>query len=77
MNSGLAAIYTALRRGLGIGHTWSTYYLWSSITYLAGASAAGLISRAVVHFGYYYVLLTTPIIFIIYLTYRTYLKNVR
>jgi signal transduction histidine kinase/CheY-like chemotaxis protein len=75
-NSSLATFYMSLKRGMGLGHTWSTYYLWSSITHLAGASAAGLISRAVVRFGFFYVLLTTPIIFIIYLTYRTYLKNV-
>src|SRR5215213_2931757 len=75
-NSGLAAIYTAFKRGLGVAHTWSKYYLWSSITLLAGASAAGLISRVVVRFGFLYILLTAPIIVIVYLTYRTYLKSV-
>jgi signal transduction histidine kinase/ActR/RegA family two-component response regulator len=75
-NSGLAAVYTSLSRGQSISHVWSKYYLWSSITYLAGASAAGLTSRVVEHFGLPYVLLTTPIIIIIYLTYRTYLKNI-
>ncbi|HEX8502018.1 MAG TPA: ATP-binding protein [Pyrinomonadaceae bacterium] len=75
-NSGLAAIYTAFKRGLGVAHTWSRYYLWSSITLLAGASAAGLISRVVVRFGFFYILLTAPIITIVYLTYRTYLKSV-
>jgi signal transduction histidine kinase/ActR/RegA family two-component response regulator len=62
--------------GLGVAQTWTKYYLWSSITHLAGASAAGLISRVVVRFGFSYVLLTAPIILIIYLTYRTYLKGV-
>jgi signal transduction histidine kinase/ActR/RegA family two-component response regulator len=76
VNSGLAAVYTALRSGRSVGYTWSTYYLWSSITYLAGGSAAGIISRLVVRFGFYYVLLATPIIFIVYLTYKTYLKNI-
>jgi signal transduction histidine kinase/ActR/RegA family two-component response regulator len=75
-NSGLAAVYTAFKRRLSITHTWSKYYLWSSITHLAGASAAGLISRVVVRFGFYYVVLTMPIIIVIYLTYRTYLKNI-
>ena len=75
-NSWLASIYTAFKRGLKIAQTWSRYYLWSSITHLAGASAAGLISRVVVNFGFSYVLLTAPIIAIVYLTYRTYLKNV-
>lgn len=75
-NSGLASIFMAFRRGLTVGQTWRKYYLWSSITHLAGASAAGLISRVVVQFGFLYVLLTTPIIFIVYLTYKTYLQNV-
>jgi signal transduction histidine kinase/ActR/RegA family two-component response regulator len=75
-NSGLASVYMAFRRGLGVGQTWSRYYLWSSITHLAGASAAGLISRVVVKFGFTYVLLTAPIVVIVYLTYRTYLRSV-
>jgi signal transduction histidine kinase/ActR/RegA family two-component response regulator len=75
-NSGLASIYMAFRKGTGVGQTWSKYYLWSSITHLAGASAAGLISRVVVRFGYYYVLLATPVLFVVYLTYKTYLKSV-
>jgi signal transduction histidine kinase len=76
VNSALAATYTGLRRERSISYAWSTYYLWSSITYLAGGSAAGIISRLVASIGFYYVLLTTPIIFIVYLTYKTYLKNV-
>ncbi|HST53520.1 MAG TPA: ATP-binding protein [Pyrinomonadaceae bacterium] len=75
-NSGLASIYTAFKRKAGIGQTWSKYYLWSSITYLAGASAAGLISRVVVRFSFFYVLLTAPIVFIVYLTYKTYLRSI-
>ena len=75
-NSWLASIHTALRWNQSVTQTWSKYYLWSSITHLAGASAAGLISRVVVRFGFSYVLLTAPIIAIIYLTYRTYLKGV-
>ena len=75
-NSWLAAVYTAFLRGTKVTQTWMRYYLWSSITHLAGASAAGLISRVVVRFGFYYLLLTAPIITIVYLTYRTYLKSV-
>lgn len=74
-NSGLAAVYTAFKVNQRIGQTWSKYYLWTSITYLAGASAAGIVSRMVVRFGFHYVILATPIIITIYLTYRTYSKN--
>jgi len=76
VNSWLAAIWTALKRGEGLGYIWSKYYLWASITMLAGACAAGLITRLVTRLGAPYVLLTAPIIFVIYLTYRTYLKNI-
>ena len=75
-NSWLSSVHTALRVGLGVAQTWSKYYLWSSITFMAGASAAGLISRVVVRGGISYILLTAPIIAIIFLTYRTYLKSV-
>ncbi|HEX8283199.1 MAG TPA: ATP-binding protein [Pyrinomonadaceae bacterium] len=75
-NSWLASAHTALRRDMNVAHTWSRYYLWSSITQLAGASAAGLISRVVVRFGFYYILLTAPIITIVYLTYRSYIRSV-
>jgi len=76
VNSWLAALWTALKRNEGLGYIWSKYYLWTSITTLAGACAAGLITRLAQSIGAAYVLLTTPIIFVIYLTYRTYLKNI-
>lgn len=75
-NSGLVAVRSALKRDLGVIETWRKYYLWTSITYLAGAAAAIVIAKIVVSYGFYAVLLATPIISIIYLTYRTYLKNV-
>src|SRR5919112_4262585 len=76
MNSLLASVFTALKRGQGVLQTWRQYYLWSSITHLAGASAAGLVTRLIALFGFSYVLLATPVILIVYLTYRTYLKNI-
>jgi signal transduction histidine kinase/ActR/RegA family two-component response regulator len=75
MNSLLASVFTALKSWQGVAQVWRQYYLWSSITHLAGASAAVLVSRLIVLFGYQYMLLVTPIIAIVYLTYRTYLKN--
>jgi signal transduction histidine kinase/ActR/RegA family two-component response regulator len=72
----LASTFTALRRGQGVGQIWRQYYLWTSITHLAGASAAVLVARLITLFGFSYVLLVTPIIAIVYITYRTYLTNV-
>jgi signal transduction histidine kinase/ActR/RegA family two-component response regulator len=75
-NSSLAAIYTSLKMSQPVWHIWSKYYLWASITFFAGASAAGIIAKITDLAGFYALVATTPIITIIYLTYRTYLRNV-
>jgi signal transduction histidine kinase/ActR/RegA family two-component response regulator len=75
-NTLLASTFTALKRGQGVAQVWRQYYTWTSITHMAGASAAVLVSRLIVIFGFYYVLLATPIIAVVYMTYRTYLTNV-
>ncbi|MCA1557903.1 MAG: response regulator, partial [Acidobacteria bacterium] len=75
-NSGLVAIAQALKTDEPVWHTWKNYYLWTSITYFAGASAAGISARFVDAFGVYAFIITTPIIVVIYFTYKTYLKNV-
>jgi signal transduction histidine kinase/CheY-like chemotaxis protein len=75
-NSGLIAIEKSCQTGRPIWHTWRDFYLWTSITYIAGAPAAGLIARLVGASGFYVVVLAAPIIAIIYLSYQTYLKNI-
>ena len=75
-NSTLAAIHTSLKMGESLWHTWSKYYLWASITYFAGASAAGFTAKMAGAAGFYAVIATIPIIAIVYFTYRTYLRNI-
>jgi signal transduction histidine kinase/ActR/RegA family two-component response regulator len=75
-NSGLVAVAQALKTDEPVWHTWKNYYLWTSITYFAGASAAAISARFVDAFGFYAFIITTPIIVVIYFTYKTYLKNV-
>jgi diguanylate cyclase (GGDEF)-like protein/PAS domain S-box-containing protein len=75
-NSGTVAIAAALRNNLPLWMTWRKSFLWTSITYFAGASAAGIISKLIDTVGFYAFLATTPIIAIVYFTYCTYLKNV-
>jgi len=75
-NSGLATIYTSCRMSRPFWSTWRKSYLWSSITYYAGASAAFLLAKLITLIGVYGVIATTPIIAIVYVTYKTYLKNV-
>ncbi|HEU5460568.1 MAG TPA: response regulator [Pyrinomonadaceae bacterium] len=75
-NSGIVAIGAALKTGEPIWQTWRKHYLWTSITYFAGACAAGVIAGLVYFIGVYAFVITLPIIAIIFLTYRTYLRNV-
>jgi len=75
-NSGIVGIGGALKSDQPIWQTYRKHYLWSSITYFAGACAAGVIAGLVYFIGVYAFVITLPIIAIIFLTYRTYLKNV-
>jgi signal transduction histidine kinase len=75
-NSGLIAVEKSYKIHESVWHTWKTYYLWTSVTYFAGASAAGIIANLIHTYGFYAVVATFPIIVIIYFTYQTYLKNI-
>lgn len=75
-NSGIVAIGAAFKTDQPIWQTWNKHYLWTSITYFAGAIAAGVIAALVYLIGAYAFVITLPIIAIVFLTYRTYLRNV-
>lgn len=75
VNAGLASMLGALRTGRSVWATWRRSYFWAALAYFAGASAAGAIAKFVDLFGFYAILGMLPIVAIIYLTYRTYLRN--
>lgn len=75
-NSGIVAIGAALKTNQDLWTTWRKHYLWTSITYFAGASAAGVIAALINEVGFYAFFITLPITGIVFLTYRTYLKNI-
>ena len=75
-NSGIVAIGAALKTNEPIWQTWRKHYLWTSITYFSGALAAGVIAGLVYFIGVYAFVITLPIIAVVFLTYRTYLKNI-
>ena len=75
-NSTMAAIYTSLKMAEPLWHSWTKYYLWASITYFAGASAAGFTVKFAEAAGVYGLLATAPIVAVLYFTYRTYLRNI-
>ncbi|HSL55976.1 MAG TPA: ATP-binding protein, partial [Pyrinomonadaceae bacterium] len=76
VNSGIVGIGGALKSDQPIWQTWRKHYLWTSLTYFMGACAAGVIAGLVYFIGVYAFVITLPIIAILFLTYRTYLKNV-
>ena len=75
-NSILVAISSALKAGDKVWTSWRKNFLWTSITYFAGASAAGIIARFIGNVGFFAFSATIPIIAIVYFTYWTYMKNV-
>lgn len=74
-NSGIVAVGMACKINQPVWPTWKTYYLWSSISYFAGACAASLIVIAIQTISAYMVLAIIPIVAIIYLTYETYRRS--
>ena len=76
INSGIVAVGAAFKTDQPIWQTWHKHYLWTSITYFSGAIAAGVIAGLVYFIGAYAFVITLPIIAFVFLTYRTYLKNV-
>jgi signal transduction histidine kinase/ActR/RegA family two-component response regulator len=75
-NTAIVATHTALKANEPVWVTWRKRYLWTSITYFGGASAAGITVKLISTAGFYALVAGAPIIVIIYLTYRTYLDNI-
>src|SRR5713101_3961892 len=75
-NSGIVAVAGALRVNQPIWSTWKKHYVWTSITYLAGACAAALTIQLISVVGFYAFIAMMPIVAVVYLTYTTYVKNV-
>ncbi|MCA1815476.1 MAG: response regulator [Acidobacteria bacterium] len=76
VNSGLAAVCEALKTGAPVFATWRRGYLWTSVTYVAGASGAAIIAGLVEALGFYSIVFTLPVIGTLYFTYRTYLRQI-
>jgi diguanylate cyclase (GGDEF)-like protein len=76
-NTTLVGVALALKANARFWPTWKTLCLWTSITYFGGAAAAGVIFRSFNMVGLYALLITIPIISILYFTYRKYLDDIR
>jgi diguanylate cyclase (GGDEF)-like protein/PAS domain S-box-containing protein len=74
-NTSLAALRETLRRNESFSDVWLKHYLWTSITYYAGASAAAVISKLVAALGLSAFVIALPIVGIILAAYRSYRRN--
>jgi diguanylate cyclase (GGDEF)-like protein/PAS domain S-box-containing protein len=75
-NSGPIAVGVALKINQSVWQSWRTNFLWTSLTYFAGAFGAAVVGRLSENLGLFAFVATAPIIVIVYFTYRTYLTNV-
>src|SRR5205085_877848 len=76
-NSGICAIGLAVKQGAAIWRTWQTHYMWTSITYLAGAALAAFASTSIEKIGLAILFVGAPIILIVYFTYHKYLNEIK
>jgi diguanylate cyclase (GGDEF)-like protein len=75
--SGICAIGLAFKTGQSIWGTWQKHYLWTSITYLAGAAVAAAASNSIERAGLTILAVGAPVIFILYFTYHKYLDEIK
>jgi diguanylate cyclase (GGDEF)-like protein len=76
-NTGISTIGLALKTGQPIWRTWQTHYLWTSITYLAGAAVAAVSANSFEKAGLTILMIGSPVMFIIYFTYQKYLNEIK
>lgn len=76
LNSGIVSIVVALRNHKSVFSTWRESFLWTSVTYFAGAAAASMVVKLIAVISYYAFILTVPILGATYLTYKIYLEKV-
>ncbi len=77
VNSGLVSIVNALRDKKSLLKTWQESFLWTSITYFAGAVAACFVVQLLSVISFYAFIISVPIAAITYFTYKVYLDRVR
>jgi diguanylate cyclase (GGDEF)-like protein/putative nucleotidyltransferase with HDIG domain len=77
LNSGMVSVVSALRYGKNLIRTWHEAFLWTSITYFAGAIAAALVVKLIAVLSFYAFIIAVPILAITYLTYKNYLDKVQ
>jgi signal transduction histidine kinase/CheY-like chemotaxis protein len=76
LNTGSVAAIIALERRKDLLTTWKDGFLWTSVTYFAGAAVAGLIAVTMGRLAPWMLAVIVPVFLIVYLGYKTYLDKV-
>jgi diguanylate cyclase (GGDEF)-like protein/putative nucleotidyltransferase with HDIG domain len=77
LNSSLVSTVNAFRNGKGLISTWRESFLWTWMSYFAGAVAACLIVKLIGVISFYAFIIAVPILGVIFLTYKNYLEKVQ
>ncbi|MEK6320139.1 MAG: HD domain-containing phosphohydrolase [Acidobacteriota bacterium] len=77
LNSTLVSIVSALRNGTGLLKTWRDSFLWTWMSYFAGAVAAALIVKLIAVISFYAFIVAVPIMAMTFLIYKNYLAKVQ
>ena len=77
LTSSILSTVSALRKGRSLLTTWRESFLWTWMSYFAGAFAACLIVKLIAAISFYAFLVAIPVLAITFLTYRNYLKKVQ
>lgn len=75
-NTALASSHDAIKNDIPLWETWKNKYAWSFVTYLVGATSAGVLHLLTDSIGFGVIVAAFPIIFFVFMTYRMYLKNI-
>jgi diguanylate cyclase (GGDEF)-like protein/putative nucleotidyltransferase with HDIG domain len=75
-NSGVMCAITSLRTGRSFLATWKETYLWTSLSYFAGAITACLVVKLITIISFYAFITAVPILAITYFTYKVYLDKI-
>jgi diguanylate cyclase (GGDEF)-like protein len=77
VHTGLGATASALKAGESIWKMWTRNFLWISISYFAGAAGAGFIVGTAGTARLWALLVSVPVIVIVYFSYDRYMREVR
>lgn len=77
LNSGMVSMVSALRNRRSFASTWRESFLWTGMSYFAGAVAACLIVKLIAVISFYAFIVAVPILVTTFLMYRNYLEKVQ